>query len=274
MKDSDCVQFLQWILPRLQMRWPGFRKVRGQVCKRIERRIRTLQLSDLQSYRDYLEDNQNEWSVLDGLCRVTVSRFYRDKQVFDMLEHELLPRLATQALGRGETCLRIWSAGCASGEEPYTVALLWEFGLRESFTGLDLQVLATDADPQLLQRARDACFAYGSVKNLPEEWRNRAFTRSRNDYHLLQPFRERVEFQLHDVRNAIPDGPFHLVLCRNLVFTYFNEVAQRDFLKKVRNATLPQGLLMLGVREHLPEGETGYHALSARLGIYEKVLSS
>jgi chemotaxis protein methyltransferase CheR len=112
------------------------------------------------------------------------------------------------------------------------------------------------------------------VKNLPEEWRNRAFTRSRDDYQLLQPFRERVEFRLHDVRDIPPHGPFHLVLCRNLVFTYFNEALQQDFLDKMRKTILPHGVLLLGVHESLPEGNSDFRALSARLGIYEKVLSS
>lgn len=274
MKDSDCVQFLQWVLPRLQMRWPGFRKVRKQVCKRIERRIRTLQLADLQGYRAYLEEHRGEWSVLDGLCRVTVSRFYRDKRVFDVLEHELLPKLASLALARGEKCLRIWSAGCASGEEPYTLALLWEYGLRERYHGLDLHILATDADPRLLQRGQEACYAFGSVKNLPEEWRKQAFSHSNDRFCMLQQFREQVEFRLHDVRDPIPDGPFHLVLCRNLVFTYFNEALQKDFLERVQKSILPKGILLLGVHESLPEGKSGFKMLSARLGVYEKLLCS
>ena len=81
MKDDRCVGFLQWLLPQLHMRWQGFRKVRTQVCKRIQRRISELELTDVDAYRQYLLTHADEWRILDHSCRVTVSRFYRDKVV-------------------------------------------------------------------------------------------------------------------------------------------------------------------------------------------------
>ena len=271
MKDTDCVQFLQWALPQLHMRWPGFRKVRSQVCKRIERRIRELQLADVLIYRDYLQETPGEWSLLDCLCRVTISRFYRDKRVFAMLEHELLPQAAEQALAHGEKSLRVWSAGCASGEEPYTLALLWALGPAGSFPDLDLRILATDSDSHLLHRSHKACYAWGSVKNLPKQWRSAAFSRSDDIYCLHREFTDQVEFRLHDVRDGIPDNPFHIVLCRNLVFTYFETALQQAFLVNLRKAMHPQGLLLLGVHESLPVGESGFAVRSERLGIYEQI---
>ena len=271
MKDNDCVQFLQWALPQLHMRWSGFRKVRSQVCKRIERRIGELQLTDVQSYRDYLKGRSQEWSLLDKLCRVTISRLYRDKQVFAMLQQELLPQVAEQALARDEKYLRAWSAGCASGEEPYTLAMLWALGPAASFPDLELSILATDSDPHLLIRAHDACYQWGSIKNLPEQWRSAAFSRSDEIYCLHREFSDQVEFRLHDVRDAIPDGPFHIVLCRNLVFTYFETALQRTFLDNLHQAMHPQGLLLLGVHESLPMGKSGFLALSERLGIYQQI---
>ena len=77
-EDQQWVAFLQWALPQLQLRWKGFRKVRSQVCKRIYRRMRSLQISSLDAYRLYLQRHPGEWRVLDTLCRITISRFYRD----------------------------------------------------------------------------------------------------------------------------------------------------------------------------------------------------
>ena len=85
MNDADCVEFLQWALPRLRMRWAGFRKVRGQVCKRIGRRLKELGLGDIDAYRSYLDKHSEEWEILDGLCRITISRFHRDRKVFECL---------------------------------------------------------------------------------------------------------------------------------------------------------------------------------------------
>ena len=268
MHDSECVQFLQWALPQLRMRWEGFRKVRNQVCKRIARRISELGLSDLQAYRQQLQDNRREWRMLDGLCRVTVSRFYRDKRVFGMLETAYLPTLARQIVQQGGSSLRIWCAGCASGEEPYTLSLLWACALNARFPDLSLIILATDADPRLLARAKAACYGYGSIKNLPEAWRDRAFVHSEDRYCLYPAFARPVEFRLQDVRNSIPEGPFHLVLCRNLVFTYFDKALQLDFLDRLERKMHPAGILLLGVHESLPESGHGFTDASARWGFY------
>jgi chemotaxis protein methyltransferase CheR len=102
MTDRECVEFLQWALPRLGLRWPGFRKVRGQVHKRIARRMSELSLTRLSEYRDYLETHSNEWELLDGLSRISISRFYRDRDVFNRLRDEILPDLARTARCRGE----------------------------------------------------------------------------------------------------------------------------------------------------------------------------
>lgn len=91
MRDADCVAFLQWALPHLRLRWPGFRKVRKQVCKRIDRRCRELGLADIAAYRDYLASQPGEWPTLASMCRVSISRFYRDRAVFDQLAQVVLP---------------------------------------------------------------------------------------------------------------------------------------------------------------------------------------
>ncbi len=95
----DWIAFLQEAMPRLQLRWRGFRKVRRQVEKRIARRIQQLGLGSLADHRRHLDERPDEWSAIDACCRVTISRFYRDHGVFEMLERELLPPLAARARG-------------------------------------------------------------------------------------------------------------------------------------------------------------------------------
>jgi hypothetical protein len=90
MNDRQCVEFLQWALPRLGMRWQGFRKVRRPVCKRVRRRAEELELSDLTAYRTYLQQHPEEWAPLEGLTRITISRFNRDRGVFAFVEQEVL----------------------------------------------------------------------------------------------------------------------------------------------------------------------------------------
>ena len=254
MEDSECIGFLQWASPRLGLRWAGFRRVHGQVCKRLRRRLTALGLIGLSAYRRLLETDAAEWEALDRLCRVSISRFYRDRGVWRHLEDELLPRLVAQALARGADRLRLWSAGCASGEEPYTLALIFAFDRPSGIAGYE--ILATDADPHLLERARRGCYPRTSLRELPESWRV-AFEAS-GDEHCLRPeYRTAVRFLEQDIRRGWPEGRFDLILCRNLVFTYFDASLQAAIARRLAASLVPGGLLLLGSHECLPEGVPG-----------------
>lgn len=270
MTDRDCVTFLQDMLPRLGLRWRGFRKVRRQVCKRLQRRLRILDLPDLDAYRTYLDTHPAEWPLFDSLCRVSISRFYRDRVVFDRLRDAVLPTLAQDALNREETTLRCWSIGCASGEEPYTLRLLWQLEVQSHFPGLDCHILATDTNPHLLARAAAGCYPASSLREVPETWRTTAFTPRDDDYCLCTEFRQGVDFQQQDIRTSAPNGPFHLILCRNLVFTYFDEAGQQQALARIIERLLPGGILVIGKTEQLPSDQPTLMPWDAHLRLYRR----
>lgn len=269
MSDAECVAFLRWALPRLRMRWTGFRKVRRQVCRRVERRIRELELPGVGAYRAYLETTPDEWRQLEALCHVTISRFYRDRGVFEFLERSVLPELAADAAAR-EGTLEAWSAGCASGEEPYTVVLAWANAVSSSFPTVELRVLATDADRTMLARARAAAYGGTSLRELPPAWRRHSFVRRGDRYHLRPRFRRLVTVMRHDVRDAPPGGPFDLVLCRNLAFTYFDSGLQREVARNLRGALRKGGVLVVGSHETLPQGASGFVPWQATLGVFRR----
>jgi chemotaxis protein methyltransferase CheR len=222
------VEFLQWALPRVGLRWAGFRKVRRQVLRRVRRRLEALGLTDLDSYRKFLEAHPAEWESFAALTPVTISRFYRDRAVFDALERVVLPALGSP--------VRAWSAGCASGEEAYTLALL----------GVD-DVLATDIDPTMLRRAEAAVYEPSSLRELPAALRERGF----DQYALRGEFKQRVRIRRHDVRDPAP-GEFDLILCRNAAFTYFDTEGQAMVLGHLTGALRPGGALVVGLHEKLP----------------------
>jgi chemotaxis protein methyltransferase CheR len=265
MRDAECVRFLQGALPRLRLRWAGYRKVRGQVCKRLGRRLAELGLADLAAYEDFLEGHPSEWARLDGMCRVTISRFYRDRGVFDFLGEVVLPELARAA---GERELRCWSAGCASGEEPYTLALVRHFAAGRP--GASFSVVATDSDPHLLERAEAAVYEPSSLKDLPESWKRECFEPARDGFRLRDSFRAPVDFRRCDVRDEMPDGPFDLILCRNLVFTYFEDTLQREVLSRMTDRLIRGGALVVGIHESLPAGEHRLGAWNDRAGVYRR----
>lgn len=257
MRDRDCVAFLQWALPRLGMRWPGFRKVRRQVCRRIARRLGEIGLADLAAYRRRLAAEPAEWRVLDSLCRVTISRFFRDRGVFASLGERVLPALAARSAA-GPAELAAWSAGCASGEEPYSVAILWHRAVAPDRPAASLRVIATDTDPVLLERARRAVYPAGSLREVPAPWRRRAFEQRGESFHLLSELAAAVDFRRQDLRRTNPGGPFDLVLCRNLAFTYYADDVQRAVLERIGSVLSPGGALVVGGHEEPPAAAAGF----------------
>ncbi len=270
MTDWSCTEFLQWSLPKLRLRWEGFRKVRSQVCKRLNRRIQGLGLSGFDSYRQFLSLTPGEWQVLDSLCRITISRFYRDRKVFDALRDRVLPHIAKKIMEGGGNELRCWSAGCSSGEEPYTLQIIWRVCVTPLlFRKIPLRIVATDMDQTSLEKAAQGCYRQSCLRDLPEELRE-AFTPSGDMYSIRQPFKENIEFLRQDIRRQLPEGPFHLVLCRNLVFTYFDEDLQRQTFKRILGKIMPGGVIVIGGRESLPQGVTGVRHFDDTQAIYQK----
>lgn len=271
MNDRDCVRFLQDTLPRLHLRWDGFRRVRRQVCRRLQRRLNALGLPDLAAYRAYLAQHTAERAVLDRCCRITITRFCRDRGIFHALEHDALPELIARARARGATRLRAWCAGCGAGEEPYSLAILWACSPEPAFRQAGLDVLATDSDTAQLRRAALACYPSSSLRELPPAWRETAFSRSQGDWCLRPDYRRAVRFLPHDVRTAAPDGPFDLVMCRNLAFTYFDNGLQVETGQRLAAVLHPGGLLVLGAHEHLPAELAGFTPWRPGLPLYRRV---
>jgi chemotaxis protein methyltransferase CheR len=268
--DPKGMQFLQWCLPRLGLRWPGFRKVRGRVYKRLKRRLHELGLPSLDAYQTYLTDHVEEWAILSSLCWMPITHFYRDRSVFQYLETDILPQLVQRVIEDRGNELRCWSAGCASGEEPHTLAILWQHRLALGHPTLKFRVVATDIDPQAIQRAQRGCYHWSSLKELPAEWRAEAFFVSEEELCLKDEYRAAVTFLVQDLRETVPDGLFQLILCRNLAFTYFDETSQKETLRRLTDKLVPGGALIIGKLESLPEGYWEIEPWSPSIGVYRK----
>lgn len=269
MSENKWVEFLQWALPHMRMQWRGFRKVRGQVCKRIAGRLEELHLAGPSQYKAYLADNPDEWKKLDSFCRITISRFYRDKSVFRFLQDVVLQDLAKEA----ETHrLRCWCCGCAAGEEPYTLSLIWHQILKPRFSDVDLEIIATDSMDTMLNRALTGRYTISSVKELPEELLRTGFIRQKKWYDLKAIYHNPVQFLRQDVRKRMPGGPFQLILCRYLVFTYFDKKLQTELLGKFLSRLAPGGALVLGKIDRLPCKTEKLEPWSEQDHIYKKVV--
>lgn len=264
------VDFLQWALPRLGLSWNGFRKVRRQVIKRIARRIDALQLEDIDAYRHHLETHEREWLLLDRFCRITISRFYRDRRVFDVLAREGLAALLGICRTRAEHRLRCWSAGCGAGEEAYTLVLIWALQRAPDSADIPFSLIATDADPAQIARAEIGCYKPSSLKELPDHWRDTAFTEEQGCYCIKPQYRRPVRWVVQDLRETVPNHLFDLILCRNLAFTYFSPSLQREVLHRLGTCLASGGLLVIGSHELLPDNSSEWTPWQPGLPIYHK----
>lgn len=252
MTDAVLVAFLEWAVQRLGLRWTGLRNFRGTVRKRLVKRLAELGLGDLDAYRARLASDPTEWAVLEAMCLIPISRLYRDRAVYDRLAFEILPERARLAAREGRSKVRIWSAGCASGEEPYTLAMVWHRDVAPAYPGIGIDILATDAGEGMLARARRGAYGAGSVRELPARLRDVAMAREGSLFVVRDEIRDGVTFRREDLRRVMPDGPFDVVLCRNVLLTYIDEREQRPLLEQLVARLLPGGTLVVGSRETMP----------------------
>jgi chemotaxis protein methyltransferase CheR len=261
MTDPELVAFLERAVPRLGLRWKGLSSFRRTVKKRLVRRLTQLGLGTLDAYRARLEADPSEWARLDAMCRITISRLYRDRAVYEELGTEILPSCARAAIREGRHTVRVWSAGCASGEEPYSVAIVWRVDVAPAYPGMDLELIATDAGAEVLARARRATYGEGSLRELDARLREAAFTPAPGSLFAVRPeLRAGITFVCQDLRQAMPDGPFDVVLCRNVLLTYVDEAKHRALVEQLVARIVPGGALVVGSRETMPAGIAGLEA--------------
>ena len=200
-------------------------------------------IHEFRRYLDLVQRNPEEMEALRSIMVVTISRFFRNAKVFHFLSREILPRLAEKSRPVA------WSAGCASGEEPYSVRIAWE-ELSEEKPGLAL--FATDVDPVSLERAEAGSYPESSLREVPEALRKKYFRREGNSYRISEGVRRSVQFRKLDLLRDPPPGRYDLILCRNAAFTYFSPEKRLAVAGTLASALQEGGYLVIGRTESLP----------------------
>ena len=241
-------EFLRRTLPPLGLRWRRFRS--GAIRRRIGGRLQALGFSSFAEYRAYLLAHAEEQRFLTDQLTVTISRFWRNRFLFDSLARTWLPALLARL--QPEEPFRVWSAGCACGEEPYSLLLLWE----EHFAaaGHELRLVATDADRRCLHRAREGRYPSSSLRELPLDLRHRYFVNEGGSFVITPHVRNKVIWAEHNLLRESPFPDNHMILCRNLAYTYFTDPVQQEITRRFHEALLPGGLLVIGRKDQLPPG--------------------
>lgn len=246
---GEYESFLEEALPPLGLD-PKAHRRRG-LRRRVVRRMESTGTREFSAYLDRIRRDPGERVVLQGLLTVTISRFFRNARMFRVLREAVLPRLAAR-----KDPVRAWSAGCASGEEAFSVRIAWEEMEGEK---PPLTLVGTDVDDEVLSRTARGVYPESSLREVPRELRPKYFAPSREfpGAVLDERIRRSVSFLRHDLLREAPPGRFALILCRNAAFTYFSRPNRVFLAERLAEALDPGGYLVLGRTEGLPPEAVG-----------------
>ena len=244
------------------------------VFARLNKRLKALGLADYDSYCALLRrpDAAEERKTLISILTTNVTSFMREPHHFEALQKELLPDLI--ARGRAGGRVRLWSAGCSSGQEPYTIAMCvldsWPDAAR-----CDLRILATDIDHVVLQKAREGVYAESAVDTLPRGWREKFFhaADAAGNCRVRRELRDLIAFRELNLMRPWPfSGRFDVIFCRNVVI-YFDQETQNALWPRFEEACQPGGTLFVGHSERV-ETAAGTGFRMAGKTTYRKPLES
>jgi two-component system, chemotaxis family, CheB/CheR fusion protein len=239
---------------------------RPTMLRRIERRISVRNLPDLTSYAEYLRENPSEANALLKDLLISVTNFFRDKKSFEFIEKEVFPRLMRERDG-GQP-IRIWVAGCATGEEAYSLAMIAAEQMAAAPEARLVQIFATDIDKQAIAAAREGVYSLNDAADVSPERLRRFFSQEGENYRVRREIREMVLFAQH---NLIKDPPFSrldMVTCRNLLI-YLNHTAQERVMETAHFALRPGGYLFIGSSESVDGAGDLFAAVSKENHIYQ-----
>lgn len=242
------------------------------ILRRISRRMAVTHNGNLRDYAKYLEEHPEEVAELVMSFLIKVTEFFRDAQAFDYLKKNILPRIIDRARS-GDKVLRFWSAGCATGEEPYTLALLVADLLGAELPKWTVKIFATDLDEGAINFARRGLYPPNVLENLPDAYRDRFFEKIDHGYRISKTLRQMVIFGHQDLSRGVPFPRIDLVVCRNLLI-YFNAELQQHVLDLFAfSLHHTNGYLFLGKAETVRPSQSFYEQIDKRLKVFRCLCS-
>ncbi|HEX4134944.1 MAG TPA: chemotaxis protein CheB [Bryobacteraceae bacterium] len=219
---------------------------RSTVLRRIARRMQLNYLEDLPKYIERLRERPEEVGALADDLLITVTQFFRDPEVFEKLKKDEIPRLVA---GKGpQDTVRVWSVGCATGEEAYSLAMLLHEELAKHEAPPQIQLFASDLHTASLAKAREGFYAGEIAADISPERLKRFFTAEDGGYRIKKEIRDLIVFAPHNLLSDPPFSRLDLVSCRNLLI-YLEREIQRDVIELFHYALNPEGTLLLGSAE-------------------------
>lgn len=247
--SADAFDTIRRILKNIK----GFNlDIYKQKCihRRIAIRIRATHCATAEEYGELLQRDDEERDLLLKVLTIHVSQFFRNPPTFEKLRNETIPALLKLRDSAGRDRLKFWSVGCASGEEPYSIALILKDHFAADAVRERVAILATDVDTKILEAAKLGIYGEERLTEVPEATKKRWFSLQNGKYHLLPEIKELVDFRKSDLYDVGSFPESDLILCRN-VLIYFERNQQEKILNGFADVLRAGGMLVLGKSETL-----------------------
>jgi len=234
------------------------------VLRRIERRMTINQVQEVDAYVRYLEAHMGELDILYKELLIGVTNFFRDPEAFEVLGGQYIPELLNNVENRE---VRAWVTACSTGEEAYTLAILFREAMEQMGKVVDVKIFATDLDQTAVERASIGRYPESIVADIPNTLLKKYFIRHEECFQVIRGIREMVVFAQH---NLVKDPPFtniDLLTCRNLLI-YLQPVLQRKALELFNFSLTPQGVMLLGTSESIGEMSEYFNPLNHKWKLY------
>jgi two-component system, chemotaxis family, CheB/CheR fusion protein len=267
-KELSLNDLLQELAEQRNFDFRGYKKTTLE--RRFRRRMFQLNLPDYAQYGDYIRKHPDEINQLLNTILINVTEFFRDPPAWEILRHEIMPSVLKR-IKPGHS-FRAWSAGCASGEEPYAIAILMAEHFGPRIQDYDVKIYATDIDDDALNSARRGEYSLDAVRRVRPEWREKYF-HGKGMLRVNREIRRLVIFGRSNLGQDAPISHVNLLVCRN-VLIYFDSDLQKTILTRLHYALEPGGILFLGKSESQLTNSPQFQRINARWRVFQRITAS
>ncbi|MFW6231052.1 MAG: CheR family methyltransferase [Nanoarchaeota archaeon] len=223
------------------------------LSRRIDTRLRAKNMNSYKDYAALLQSDPKEHDALDRELTIHVTHFFRDRSMWDAFQEKIIPYLVDSKLSKHQTGIRVWSAGCSTGEESYSIVICFMEALGDRFSEISLRVIGTDYDAATVELAKKGSYAEQQLREMDEACISRYFTKTTESYDIKQELKRYVTFERGDVLSSSRPKNVDVIFCRNTVIYFQTEIKTRlylDFYEMLND----NGFFIMGKTETL-QGE-------------------
>lgn len=264
--DITLEQLIEMIAAERRLDLRGYKT--STLDRRLRRRMSQLNIASASEYMSRIREDEGEAAELLNTVLINVTEFFRDPQAWEVLHRNILPKLL-ERVGTGNA-FRAWSVGCASGQEPYSLAITIADVLGPKLAEYDIKIYATDIDDEALRFARRGEYPADKVRRIRPEWRDRYFQGESNVKKVSREIRRMVIFGRSNLISDAPISHCNLVVCRN-VLIYFDTPSQKQIFGRLHYALEPNGILFLGKAESKLSQSKRFRPIHSRWRIFQRI---